>query len=45
MLNQLKHELLEVQIAILDFGHIMRRIDSFENTVMVGKVGARKKER
>ena len=32
-----------LQLKLQYFGHLMRRADSLENTLMLGKIGSRKK--
>ena len=34
---------LMLKLKLQDFGHLMRRVDSLENTLMLGGIGGRRK--
>ena len=36
-------EVLMLQLKLQYFGHLMRRADSFEKTLMLGKIGGRRR--
>ena len=35
---------LMLKLKLQSFGHLMRRVDSFEKTLMVGRVGGRRRK-
>ena len=34
-----------LKLKLQDFGHLMRRVDSLEKTLMLGRIGGRRKRR
>ena len=42
-LEVVKQEIARVKLKLQYFGYLMRRADSFEKTLMLGKIGGRRR--